>query len=269
MNLKSRSTLEKYEKILRVKNYSERTVKIYSRHVFLFLCEYKEDVYHIPLKEVRRFLMEYKYSSISQQNHFIGSITLLYKYVVGLKLKDVVLERPRKEKRLPKVLSESEIVNGIKKCENIKHKAMLSMLFSTGMRRSELLNLKVKDIDSENMMIRIKMGKGFKDRNVPLTEPLLILLRKYYKEHKPKFFLFEGAKGKYSETSLANITKKYLKTNPHSIRHSRGTNLINTGADVTEVQKLFGHKNIKTTSVYIHTSVDNLRKLYDPLKQVI
>jgi integrase/recombinase XerD len=263
--------LEKFTQLIKIKGKAPRTIDCYKnalKQFFCFCCKRSKDISKQDFINYLVFITEQGCSK-SKHEQFINAWRMYLQEIHNKKLKYGNEYRPSKEKRLPKVLSESEILNGIKSCKNIKHKCILSVLFSTGMRRGELLNLKVKDIDSKNMIIRIKIGKGFKDRNVPLKKNLLALLREYYKEYKPTYFLFEGEKGKYSETSVANITKKYLSINPHAIRHSRGTNLINNGADITEVQKYFGHKNIKTTQIYTHISVDNLRKLHDPLEKAI
>lgn len=256
---------------MKIKGKASKTIECYNNALLKFFRFTNKQSKDISKQDFINYLKHITENDCSKSTHeqFINAWKIYLKEIHNKELKYGNQYRPKKEKRLPKVLSESEIVNGIKSCKNIKHKAILSVLFSTGMRRSELINLKIKDIDSKNMIIRIKQGKGFKDRNVPLTDSLLGILRDYYKECKPIFFLFNGTRGKYSATSLANVTKKYLNINPHGIRHSRGTNLINNGADVTEVQKLYGHKNVKTTTTYLHISVDNLRKLHDPLQKAV
>ena len=271
MNSLNGCFLKKLTQLMCIKKYSDKTIKSYISSLekfFAFCGKRSRDIYK---NDFINYLTYVSNKNVSRSYHeqFINAWRIYLKEIHNRDLKYGNEYRPRKEKRLPKVLSESEILNGINSCKNLKHKTILSVLFSTGMRRSELLNLKIKDIDYKNELIRIKMGKGFKDRNVPLTESLLKILRQYYRQYKPSFYLFEGNNGKYSETSLSNICHKYLNVNPHAIRHSRGTNLINRGADVTEVQKYFGHKNVKTTSIYIHTSVDNLRKLHDPIRNVV
>ena len=267
MNYYNGENLKKLTQVMKIKNYSERTIKCYDYALYRFFKFTKKRSKDISKADFIAFLKHITENKCSASYHeqFINAWRVYLKEVHNKSLKYGNEYRPRKEGKLPRVLSETEIINGIKSCGNLKHKAILSVLFSTGMRRSELLNLKVKDIDSKNMLIRIKAGKGFKDRNVQLTESLLHILREYFLSYRPKFFLFEGSKGKYSETSLANICKKYLGINPHGIRHSRGTNLIENGASVADVQQMFGHKNPKTTSVYLHISVDRLRRLHEPL----
>jgi len=271
MILFNRELLEKLSYIMKIKGKSQKTIDCYInslKQFFLFTKKQSKDISKNDFINYLKHITK-KDCSQSRHNQFINAWRLYLKEIHNKNLKYGNEYRPKKHKRLPKVLSEQEILNGINSCKNIKHKAILATLFSTGMRRSELINLKVRDIDSKNMIIRIRGGKGFKDRNVPLTDSLLTLLRDYYRLHKPIHFLFQGTKGKYSATSLSNITKKYLNINPHGIRHSRGTNLINNGADITEVQKYFGHASCKTSQIYIHVSVDNLKKLHDPLQKAV
>ena len=146
-------------------------------------------------------------------------------------------------------------------------------LYSGGLRRSELINLKIADIDSKRMLIRITQSKGNKDRHTLLSEKLLILLRDYYKYHKPKYWLFEGqGGGQYSATSIANILRKALKkaqveknATPHTLRHSFATHLLEQGINLRYIQELLGHSSIKTTEIYTHVSSKQLSKIKNPL----
>ena len=169
-------------------------------------------------------------------------------------------------------MSKNEIKNILNSCSNIKHKSILMLIYSAGLRRSELLNLSIADIDSERMVINIKGAKGMKDRISLLSKNLLELLKSYYKEYTPKKYLFEGQnEGKYSPTSVANILKKAslkagIRKNvtPHMLRHSFATHLLEQGTDLRYIQDLLGHNSPKTTGIYTHISkkaIDKIRTL--------
>lgn len=156
---------------------------------------------------------------------------------------------------------------------NIKHKAMLSLIYSCGLRRSELLNLKLKDIDSKRGLVIIRKGKGRKDRVTPLSEKVLILLRDYFKAHQPKEWLFEGQSGigQYDGTSLGSVLKQALekaKINKpvtlHWLRHSYATHLLEAGTDLRYIQEILGHSRSTTTEIYTHVSTKSIQKVISP-----
>jgi integrase/recombinase XerD len=263
MNKKSKSTLEKMRKLMRVKNYSEQTISSYVGYVEKFLNNYNKDPYHISVKEAKKYLENYKYSSVSQQNQIINGIKYFYKYVIGSKLITLNVERPRSEKKLPRIIDKQHLLDSIEAIQNIKHKAILSLAASVGLRVSEVVNLKLSDIDSKRMVITIRNSKGRKDRIVPLSDNILILLRRYYKEYKPKEYLFNGQNGQYSPTSCNKIVKKYIGKDLHFhlLRHFTFTNLLEQGTDLRIIQKLAGHNSIKTTEIYTHVSNQLLTNL--------
>lgn len=268
MNAKSKSTLEKFENKLRFRNYSEQTILTYLNYADKFLSNYDKDIYHIPLKEAERYLMEYKYSSISQQNQIISAVKSLYVNVVGRKLKTLNITRPRKEKKLPKVIDKDFLLERINGIDNLKHKAILSLGYSVGLRVSEVINLKIEDIDSKRMVIYVKNAKGKKDRVVPLSPTLLKTLRDYFKKHRPKEYLFNGQFiNKYSTTSINKLVKKYLGSDNHFhlLRHSCFTSLLECGTDLRIIQKLAGHNSSKTTEIYAHVSSQLLSKINLPI----
>lgn len=156
---------------------------------------------------------------------------------------------------------------------NLKHKCLVSLIYSAGLRRSELLNLKVGDIDSNRLTIRILNAKGGKDRMTTLSKYLLIMLREYYKEYRPKEYLFEGQQGgKYSAVSVLNIVKSAAKkanigqhVTPHTLRHSFATHLLEEGTDLRRIQSLLGHNSLKTTEIYTHVAVNYEEGIQNPL----
>jgi len=265
MNKKYVSTLGKFEKILKVKNYSDKTINIYMHYVEKFIKNFNKSALHITSKDIANYIENYNYSSIGQQNQVYSSLKLFCKYILKFKLIDKIFyERPRKEKTLPQIIDKNFILERINNINNLKHKSILSLGYSVGLRVSEVINLKINDIDSKRMIITIRQSKGRNDRIVPLTENLLNLLRKFYKKYKPKEYLFNGQNSlQYSVTSCNKIIKKYLgnKYHFHLLRHSCFTNLTEQGVDIHAIQKLAGHKSSKTTEIYTQVSTNVLHKL--------
>ena len=225
-------------------------------------------IVHLNSNDFQNYLDNYNFTSVSQQNQVINSIRFLYKEVLNKKYDKVSFKRPRTEKKLPKVIDSDVILDKINKISNLKHKTILTLTYSVGLRVSEVVNLKIVDIDSKRMLISIINGKGRKDRIVPLSQKVLELLRIYYKEYKPKEHLFNGQKtNKYSIKSVQTIYKKYIDntTSVHNLRHSCFTNLLESGTDIRIIQKIAGHSNIKTTEIYTHVSNNILSKVKLPI----
>ena len=180
----------------------------------------------------------------------------------------VLFQRPRKETHLPQIIDKEQLLSSISKIKNTKHKAIISIAYSVGLRVGEVINLKIENIDSKRMLIHIIQAKGRKDRDVPLSSKILELLRTYYKEYKPKEYLFNGQNSlQYSESSCNQIVKKYIGKSYHFhlLRHSCFTHLTENGTDSRIIQKIAGHKNIKTTEGYMHVSTNLLKKVQLPL----
>ncbi len=184
-------------------------------------------------------------------NQALNSIKFYYEVVLRMPNRFYAIERPRKEQKLPEVLSKDEIKLIIQNTNNIKHKCIVSLLYSSGLRRNELLNLKIKDIDSKRMMVCIRNSKGNKDRFTVLSAEVLKDLKIYYKEYRPKEYLFEGAQdGRYSASSVLNIvgsaasrSRIFKKVTPHMLRHSFATHLLENGTDIRHIQLLLGHSS--------------------------
>jgi integrase/recombinase XerD len=249
-------------------NYSTNTINNYIHHIDVFLNNCKVYPTSLSSKDFQNYLNNYDFTSISQQNQIINAIRFFYKEVLSKKYDKVSFKRPRTEKKLPRVIDGEYIKNQLSKIENLKHKTILTLTYSVGLRVSEIVNLKIEDIDSKKMLITIKNGKGRKDRNVPLSKNVLLLLRQYYLKFKPKNYLFNGQKSeKYSVGSCQQIYKKYIdpKSSIHTLRHSSFTNLLENGTDIRLIQKLAGHNNIKTTELYTHVSTQTLSKIKLPI----
>jgi len=266
--MKIDEVLKIYRKTLKYLNYSERTISLYYHYVEKFLIKTDKYYQHIVASDFSDYLSNYKFSSISQQNQIINAIKFLYDEVLKKKYNKVNFKRPRKEKHLPQIIDKDYLINSINKIDNLKHKAIVSLRYSVGLRVSEVINLKIEDIDSKRMIIFIKNAKGRKDRIVPLSQNVLELLRKYWVEFRPKEYLFNGQNSlQYSSTSCNAIVKHYLGKNYHFhlLRHSCFTHLIESGIDSRIIQKLAGHSNIKTTEGYMQVSTNVLNNIKLPI----
>lgn len=184
---------------------------------------------------------------------------------------------PKKPVKLPVVLAEEEIISLIQKTPNLKHRALLMTSYSAGLRVSELVSLRIKDIDSKRMMILIQQGKGKKDRMVPLSKKLLETLREYFRQYKPKEYLFESEQNKapYSTRSAQLILRDAKRKagimkggSIHTLRHSFATHLLEAGTDVRYIQAFLGHNNLKTTMRYTHVSRFKIETLQSPLDKL-
>jgi site-specific recombinase XerD len=262
--------LKIFEKKLRNKNYSERSINLYVSYLNSFLKKNDiKDPYQITTNKIIYFIENNQYTSISQQNQYIGALKLFSKLI--LNKKDIhisKIERPRSEKKLPRVIDGELIKQKLEKIDNIKHKAILTLTYSVGLRVSEIVNLKIEDIDSKRMLIHIKNAKGKKDRIVPLSDNVLGILRQYYREYKAKDYLFNGQNSlKYSIGSCQKIYKKYIdnKTSIHNLRHSCFTNLLENGTELKLISKLAGHSSVKTTEIYTHISTNIIKNIKLPV----
>jgi site-specific recombinase XerD len=253
---------------LKYLNYSDRTIKSYLFYIQQFLENAKVSPTRLTSNDFQSYLDSYKFTSVSQQNQVINSIRFLYKFGLNKKYDKVNFKRPKSEKKLPKVIDSEFIKTKLSNIENIKHKAILTLTFSVGLRVSEIVNLKIEDIDSKRMLIHIKNGKGRKDRIVPLSPNVLNLLRDYFKQYRPVEYLFNGqTTNQYSIGSCQQIYKKYIDVNSsiHTLRHSSFTNLLENGTDLRIIQKIAGHSNVKTTEIYTHVSNQILQKVNLPI----
>ena len=248
--------------------YSPRTIKMYLYYINQFLENIEKYPTSINSSDFQTYLDNYKFTSISQQNQVINSIRFLYKEVLGKKYDKVSFKRPKSEKKLPRVIDGEFIKTQLSKITNLKHRTILTLTYSVGLRVSEIVNLKIQDIDSKRMLIYIKNAKGKKDRIVPLSEAVLELLRNYYEKYKPVEYLFNGQNSKqYSVGSCQKIYKKYIDptSSIHTLRHSSFTNLLENGTDLRVIQKIAGHSSSKTTEIYTHVSTQMLNKVKLPI----
>lgn len=268
MNEKGISTLNICEQKFNYLNYSKRTQENYLSHISKFLKSQSKSSAHLNSNDFQSYLDDYNFSSVAQQNQVINAIRFLYKEVLNKKYDKVSFKRPRSEKKLPRVIDGEFIKERLSKIENLKHRAILTLTYSVGLRVSEIVNLKIEDIDSKRMLIYIKNAKGKKDRVVPLSPVVLSLLRDYWKAFKPREYLFNGQCSlKYSIGSCQAIYKKYIDSTSsiHTLRHSAFTNLLENGTDLRIIQKIAGHSSSKTTEIYTHVSNAVLQKVNLPI----
>ena len=261
---------------LELKRYSKNTARAYISAFERFINHYATiKVDHLNEVDIRAYLKTLIGEGLSNAtlNLHINAIKFYYEIVRGMPHRFYEIERPRKVQKLPEVLSRMEVLSMLRNTQNIKHRCVLELLYSAGLRRGELIKLNIKDIDSKRMVITIRDAKGGKDRQTLLSSRLLIDLRIYYKEHRPTLRLFEGrGGGGYSGTSILEIVKQAAqragiayKVTPHMLRHSFATHLLEDGVDLRYIQSLLGHKSTKTTEIYTHVATHNLCAIKNPL----
>lgn len=269
--------IEKFRFWLQSKRYSPNTIETYTDAMRSFLRFFsKKKIEDICNEDLIQYNNEYILAnrfSESFQNQVVNAVKLFFKTVENSHLNVENIHRPKRSKKLPNVLSKEDVKAILNAPINIKHRAMLSLIYACGLRCGELLSLKLNDIDSDRMILHIKSAKGKKDRIVPLSEKIVLLLREYYKAAKPQVYLFEGQKKgtRYDERSLQNVLKQSLaKTNItkpvtlHWLRHSYATHLLENGTDLRYIQELLGHRSSKTTEIYTHVSTKSIRQIKSP-----
>ena len=267
---------EEYLLKLELKRYANSTVRTYVSFFEMFINHYKDkELNAINESDIRAFLQKLIHRDVSNSylNQSINAIKFYYEVVLGMPNRFYEIERPRKESKLPTVISKEEVLSIINNANNIKHRCIIKLLYGSGLRRSELLNLKLVDVDSKRMLIRVKDSKGNKDRYTLLSKTTLEDLRIYFKEWKPKEYLFQGQKGgKYSAVSVLKIVKEAAvkartkqTVTPHVLRHSFATHLLESGVDLRQIQVLLGHGSSKTTEIYTHVATNTFKNIKNPL----
>lgn len=270
-----------YVEMMRLKNYSENTIRNY-KNWFLFFLQYFPDrkPSEISKNEILDFLVSFRNGpkwSATTQNQLINAIKFFYEKLLKRPREIYDLPRAKKPFQLPPVFSESEVLAILNALDNIKHKALLCLAYAGGLRVSEIVNLKIQEIDSKRMVINIRQAKGKKDRIVMLSEKLLIILRAYFIKYKPKEWLFEGQfGGKYTSRSIQSVLENAKekagikkKGSIHALRHSFATHLLEGGTDLMMIKELLGHSSIKTTMSYLHVSKKELGKIQSPLDKLL
>lgn len=272
--------LRMMEQKLHLRGYSSNTAKTYLQGFKDFLLFYPDshpaDLTESEIRNYLLYIVERRKLSRSTQNQCINSIKFFYEKVLGQERKVYYLERPMKERRLPEVLSIEEIIAICEVLENIKHRAMIMLIYSAGLRRSELLNLLTGDVDLNRRIVFIRGGKGNRDRQSILAQNLIPVIEFYLKKYDPKMWLFEGLDGEqYSESSLRQVFQRAAKkanvkkrVHLHMLRHSFATHLLEAGTSTRYIQVLLGHESAQTTEIYTHVSRFALEKIQSPLDQI-
>lgn len=274
----SETILKTLQNRLKLQRYANNTIKSYCGYarVFLEQMDQYNRLDEIPISEIELFIntkVIHENISVSYQRSLVGAIKKVFELVENQKIELNYLYPKRKVNKLPTFFSQEEVRNLLNETENLKHKAILTTIYSCGLRLNELINLKVTDIKSDSDLLFIRQSKGNKDSMVALPDKLLQLLREYYKIYQPKDFLFEGAKGdQYSERSVQLILKNAMskasvlsKGSVHTLRHSYATHLLKSGIDVRVVQELLGHNDIRTTMIYTHITDIDKKSTSSPL----
>jgi len=272
-----RQKIRRFRAWMQSKRYSKNTIKTYLLAIRIFLGFFKdkqaqqitnEDVVHFN----NAYIIQRGYS-FSYQNQIVNALKLFFAQIENYALDLRALHRPRRSRRLPKVLSKEEVKAILVAHGNAKHRMMLSLVYACGLRSGELLSIKPGDIDSRRGIIFIRQGKGRKDRIVPLPQKLLQPLRDYYKAYRPTNWLFEGQKvgTRYSPKSLQSVLKQAVRkagirknVTLHWLRHSYATHLLESGTDLRYIQELLGHKSSRTTEIYTHVSTKNIQDIKSP-----
>lgn len=271
--------LDRYCTDSKLKYPSVKTQENYQSSVKSFLYRFKDakEPSRISTQEIKEWLCTF--DTINTRNHKLCGIKSFYEITVGMPLKLGKIPFSKKDKKLPIVLSVEEVQSMFKACVNTKHKVILALLYSCGLRVSELINLKWSHIDRSRMIINILQAKGNKDRQVMLTPELLPLLEKYYFEYKPKEYVLNGQfpekQLQYSDRSVGEVVRQVAakaginkRVYTHLMRHNCFTHMVENGTDINLIQKLAGHSNVKTTNIYLHISHNHISKIQSPLSQI-
>lgn len=271
-----RKWTEKYSTDIRLKYASKNTQENYASCVSVFLNRFKDyrEPKEIPTDEIKKWLLEAK--TINTRKHRLCALNSFYKITVGMPAKITKIPYPKADKKLPQVLSTDEIQKMFNACTNLKHKVILSLLYACGLRVSELINLKWKDINRARMVINIIAGKGNKDRQVMLPDTLIPLLENYYRLYKPVTYVINGQSSlQYSDRSVLQLIKSIAhkaginkRVYTHLLRHCSFTHLVEAGTDINIIQKLAGHNNVKTTMIYTHISDNIISRINSPINNI-
>lgn len=281
LNPMHEEVLRMMEQKLKLRAYSENTIRTYLHSFKDFLYFYNDtnptDLLETEIRNYLLFLVEKKKVSRSYQNQAINAIKFFYEKVLGQERKVYHLERPMRERKLPEVLSQLEVMQIFEALGNLKHRVMLMLVYAAGLRRSELINLRIGDVDLNRNIVFIRGAKGSIDRQSVMAQSMAPMLQQYLKEYNPKFWLFEGMNGeRYSTTSLRLVLKAGAKkagikkkVRLHMLRHSFATHLLEAGTSTRYIQVLLGHQSPKTTEIYAQVSRFALDKIQSPLDQIV
>jgi|SRR5690606_15000058 len=272
---KNKVQINQFKKWLEQKRFSKNTVNTYVEVTALFLRYTNlKNIGTITARSIEQFNYDFIFAagkSVSYQNQCISGIKHFLDFK-GIDWDNIDIKRPDKDRKLPNVLTKSEVRAIFDATQNLKHRTLLSLVYSAGLRIGEALSLQLKDIDFERGLIHIKSAKGRKDRYTLLSKGLVPLLNTYTDHYSPKIFLFEGRNGEpYTQVSARQVLKNSLSAagikkyaTLHTLRHSFATHLLESGTDIRYIQELLGHNSPKTTMIYTHVSTTNLKDIKNP-----
>ncbi len=272
--------LKKYREILEQKRYSKNTMRAYLFAFGNFVAFHKgKDIDKLQNNDIEQYfayIVSECNVSAAVQKQAINAVKFYYEKILNRPSISYLYKRPKNDKALPVILSEEEVSRLLKALSNLKHRTIMFVIYSSGLRLSELLGLRVNDLDFERMLIRVKSGKGKKDRYTILSSKLVPVLKRYINIYRPYIYLFEGQYGdRYSAKSVQNIVGRAAKiagitkhVTPHTLRHSFATHLLENGTDLRYIQELLGHSSSKITEIYTHVSKKNIEKIRSPLENI-
>jgi integrase/recombinase XerD len=270
-----------YQDFMKLKAYSWQTQKLYLNHLQRFISFIDKDLDKVDNSDIRRYLLlllENEKCSSSLVDQVVSVIKLLYKSVLPKNDLTANIPRPKKDSKLPNVLNQNEVIQILQATKNEKHKTIMFLIYSAGLRVGEVVRLRPEDIDSVRMLIKINKSKGAKDRYTLLSQIALEQLRKYYKLYRPEKWLFAGSKDgdHITERSVQKIfencsikAKINKDVSVHTLRHSFATHLLESGVDLRYIQELLGHASTKTTEIYTHVTQKNISNILSPLDKLV
>jgi integrase/recombinase XerD len=278
---RNKEIIRGYVSFLKGKRYSESTVRSYFTLIADFIAFIQpisiDDLTHRNVELFIESVYIKRDYSVSTQRQLISAIKQFVLYYPNCKIESIKLIRPKSSSFLPTVLSKQEVISILRFTKNLKHRAIIAMIYSAGLRISELINLELNHIDIDRRQIIVKNAKGRKDRNVILAKSMLPLIKNYLNTYAPKFYFAEGQKGlKYSAESIRSFLKRSCenaqivkKVTPHTLRHSYATHLLESGIDLRYIQELLGHSRPETTMIYTHVSKKDLLNIESPLDIIV
>ncbi|MBM3233769.1 integrase [Candidatus Pacearchaeota archaeon] len=269
--MKYQGLLKKLEENLLLKNYSGETIKSYLIHVKKYL-EFTENKGMNKETASNFALFQLKKNEPSSVSHSIFAIEYFFKNILNQK---ICIPKPKRNKKIPEILTKEEIRQMVQATSNIKHKLILKVLYGCGLRVSEIINLMKEDVNFSEKLIHISLGKGKKDRFVKIPDSLKEELEAYCKLNSDKILFPSNREGKLTKKTIAKIVENSAKkagikkeVYPHLLRHSFATHLLEQGTDLRIIQKLLGHSDIKTTQIYTQISQANIKNIKSPLDTI-
>ena len=267
----------KFVQWMKVKGLAKNTIKNYAFQIRMLGITFKETdrFRNITSEQIMEYLLTK--IAVNSQRHAHSAIKLFYRNIIGQPFKFNRIPYAKKEKKLPEPLEEYEIQAILDVCTNVKHKSIICLAYACGLRVSEIINLKISDIDGKSGIINIRLAKGKKDRIVPLPDKLLFQLREYYKQYRPVEYLFngQGTLLQYSESSINQFLKDLAKkakiiknVHIHLLRHSYASHSLEQGVDIRYIQEILGHSSPKTTQIYTHCSKKAISRISSPINSI-